>query len=404
LWFLLLGELRGYHSKGSGKKALIFFMVSYIDILVIDKGLGGVNLKKKDDLEPLRKEIDQIDAEILKLINKRAAVVMEVGKVKRTTKSDYHVLDREHRIYQRLTRLNQGPFPTSSIRPVFKEIISASLSLEHELRVAYLGPEATFCHIAAIQQFGQSATFMQSRSLRDIFNMVERGESDYGVVPIENTTEGVVNPTLDMFIDSQLKICAEILLEVSHHLLSKKGRLEGIKEIYSHAQAIAQCSSWLERNVSHVPVVEVFSTAKAAQAAAKNPKIAAIAGEFAAKFYGLKPIFKNIEDNPQNFTRFWVIGGKSTGSTGEDKTSIMLSIKDGVGALHKTLRPFAKHQINLTKIESRPFRQRPWEYIFFIDLEGHTNDKNVERALDEVKDTAQFLKILGSYPKSESKT
>lgn len=360
-------------------------------------------MKVKDKLEQLRKEIDKIDAEILRLINKRASVVVEVGKVKKKAKSAYHVLDREQRIYQRLIRLNQGPFPSSSIRPVFKEIVSASLSLEHELRIAYLGPEATFCHIAAIQQFGQSATFIQSRSLRDIFNMVERGESNYGVVPIENTTEGVVNPTLDMFIDSQLKICAEILLEVSHHLLSRKGRLEGIKEIYSHSQAIAQCSSWLERNVPTIPVVEVFSTAKAAQAAAKSPKIAAIAGEFAAKFYDLRTIFKNIEDNTKNFTRFWVVGKKSTGSTGEDKTSIMLSIKDGVGALHKTLKPFAKHRINLTKIESRPFRQRPWEYIFFIDLQGHANDKNVTKALDEVKDTAQFLKVLGSYPRSESK-
>ncbi len=361
-------------------------------------------MKKKDDLERLRKKIDQINAEILELLNERASVVLEVGKVKKKAKSDYHVLDREHKIYQKLAKLNKGPFPSSAIRPVFREIISASLSLEHELRVAYLGPEATFCHIAAIQQFGQSATFIQSRSLRDVFNMVERGESNYGVVPIENTTEGVVNPTLDMFIDSLLKISAEILLGVSHHLLSKNGKLEGIKEIYSHSQAIAQCSNWLERNVPDIPVLEIFSTAKAAQSAAKNPKIAAIAGEFAAKFYGLKPIFKNIEDNPKNFTRFWVIGKKSTGSTGEDKTSVMLSVKDGVGALHKTLKPFAKHKINLAKIESRPFRQRPWEYIFFIDLEGHTNDKNVSRALDEVKDTAQFLKILGSYPKSESKT
>ncbi len=361
-------------------------------------------MKKKDELDHLRKKIDKINAEILELLNKRSSVVLEVGRVKKKAKSDYHVLDREHKIYQKLVKLNKGPFPNSAIRPVFREIISASLSLEHELRVAYLGPEATFCHIAAVQQFGQSATFIQSRSLRDVFNMVERGESDYGVVPIENTTEGVVNPTLDMFIDSQLKISAEILLGVSHNLLSKKGKLEGIKEIYSHSQAIAQCSSWLERNVPNIPAKEVFSTAKAAQAAAKNSKIAAIAGEFAAKFYDLKPIFRNIEDNPQNFTRFWVIGRKSTGSTGEDKTSVMLSIKDGVGALHKTLKPFAKHKISLTKIESRPFRQRPWEYIFFIDMEGHTNDKNISKALDEVKDTVQFLKILGSYPRSESKT
>ncbi|MDX1778762.1 MAG: prephenate dehydratase, partial [Thermodesulfobacteriota bacterium] len=254
------------------------------------------------------------------------------------------------------------------------------------------------------QQFGQAATYLQGRSLRDIFTMVERGDAEYGVVPIENTTEGVVNPTLDMFIDSPLKISAEILLGVSHHLLSKNGKEEGIKEIHSHAQAIAQCSGWLDSNVPAIPVVEVFSTAKAAETASKDPKVAAIAGEFAAKFYDLKPIFRNIEDNTQNYTRFWVIGKQSTGSTGEDRTSIMLSIKDGVGALHKTLKPFSKHKISLTKIESRPFRQRIWEYIFFIDLEGHIEDSNVKKALDEVKDTVQFIKILGSYPRSESRT
>ena len=361
-------------------------------------------MKKQNDLDRLRKEIDLINGEILELLNRRAALAMEVGRVKRRIKSDYHVLDREHMIYQKLEKNNTGPFPNSAIRPVFREIISASLSLEHELRVAYLGPEATFCHIAAVRQFGQSATFIQSRSLRDVFNMVERGDSDYGVVPIENTTEGVVNPTLDMFIDSSLKISAEILLGVSHHLLSRRGTLKGIREIHSHSQAIAQCSNWLERNVPGIPVVAILSTAQAAQTAAKNPRIAAIAGECAAAFYNLKTIYRNIEDNRKNFTRFWVIGKKSTGSTGEDKTSVMLSIKDGVGALHTTLKPFARHKISLTKIESRPFRERPWEYIFFIDFEGHTNDPSVRKALSEVEHTVQFLKILGSYPKSESKT
>lgn len=361
-------------------------------------------MNKKNDLDRLRKEIDQINEDILELLNKRAAVAIEVGKVKKKAKSAFHVLDREHKIYQKLARINKGPFPNKAIRPVFKEIISASLSLEHQLQVAYLGPEATFCQLAAIQQFGQAATFIQGRSLRDIFTMVERGDAAYGVVPIENTTEGVVNPTLDMFIDSPLKISAEILLGVSHHLLSKKGTLKGIKAIHSHAQAIAQCSGWLEQNVPNIPVVEVFSTAKAAETASKDVKIAAIAGGFAAKFYDLTAIFRNIEDNPQNFTRFWVIGKKSTGSTGEDRTSIMLSIKDGVGALHKTIKPFAKHKISLTKIESRPFTQRIWEYIFFIDLEGHIEDTNVKKALDEVQDTVQFIKILGSYPRSESRT
>jgi chorismate mutase/prephenate dehydratase len=264
----------------------------------------------------------------------------------------------------------------------------------------YLGPEATFSHAAAIQQFGDSAQFIQTRSLAEIFEEVERGRADYGVVPIENTIEGVVNLTLDLFIDSNLKICAETLREVSHHLLSKKGTMKGIKKIYSHPQAIAQCNNWLTKYLPHAPIKEVFSTAKAAQLATRDEHSAAIASEYAGKLYGLKAVRRRIEDYTQNFTRFWVLGKNPPGRTGNDKTSIMFSFKDRAGGLHVMLSPFARRNINMTKIESRPFKSRPWEYIFFIDIEGHQADSHVAEALEEMGRDSQYMKVLGSYPKS----
>ena len=353
------------------------------------------------EIKGLRGKIDRIDSQLLDLLNERAKLVLKVGKIKQVSNYDFHMLDREYEIYERLVKRNPGPFPTEAIRDVFREIISASLSMEKLLKVVYLGPEATFCHIASIQQFGHSAGFFQAKGIADIFDEVERGRMDYGVVPIENSTEGVVNLTLDLFIDSSLKICAEVLLQVSHHLLSRSGKIEDIKRIYSHPQAIAQCSNWLSKNLPHAQVKEVFSTAKAAQHAAEDENVAAIASEFAAKYYRLQAVRKSIEDIAQNFTKFWVIGTKSPGRTGDDKTSIMCSLKDGVGALYHMLEPFAGQGINLTKIESRPFKKRPWEYVFFIDIEGHAQDKNVSAALEEMKEKTQFLKVLGSYPRSK---
>lgn len=352
------------------------------------------------EIKVIRGKIDQVDNQILNLLNERAKLVIKVGKLKKAGNYDFHILDRECAIYERLINQNPGPFPTEAIRDVFREILSASLSLEKTLKVMYLGPEATFCHMASIQQFGHAAKFYQAKGLADIFDEVEKGRMDYGVVPIENSTEGVVNLTLDLFIDSHLKICAEILLKVAHHLLSKSGKVEDVKRVYSHPQAIAQCTNWLAKNLPHIPVKEVFSTAKAAQHAAEDENVAAIASEFAAKHYNLRIVRRDIEDIAQNFTKFWVIGKKSPGRTGNDKTSIMISLKDGVGALYHMLEPFAGQEINLTKIESRPFKKRPWEYIFFIDIEGHAQDENVSLALQEIQKSSQFHKVLGSYPKS----
>jgi chorismate mutase/prephenate dehydratase len=352
------------------------------------------------ELQHYRREIDRIDDEILRLLNERSKNVIEIGRLKQQSDRDanLHTPAREAEIIERLTRRNPGPFPNEAIRPVYREIMSASLSLEGPQKVAYLGPRATFTHMACMQKFGSSAQYMPVTGIKDVFNEVERGRANFGVVPIENTTEGVVNHTLDMFIDSNLLIYGEILQEVSHHLLSKNGSIEDIKKIYSHPHAIAQCRNWLETNLPHVPVSEVASTARAAELCVDEPAAAAIASELAGQLYGLKVVRARIEDNMNNFTRFLILSQKPPERTGKDKTSLMLSVKDRVGALYDLLRPFASHGINMTKIESRPSRRKAWEYIFFVDIEGHVEEDRVKKALEEVKGRCLFMKILGSYP------
>jgi len=352
------------------------------------------------DIQQYRQSIDRIDDEILKLLNERSKNVVEIGKLKKQsdTEANLHTPGREAEIVDRLMRHNQGPFPNDAIRTVYREIMSASLSLEGPQTVAYLGPRATFTHLACIQKFGESAQYVPVNSIKDVFNEVERGRANFGVVPIENSTEGVVNHTLDMFVDSSLLIYGEVLQEVSHHLLSKADRSEDIKKIYSHPHAIAQCRNWLETNLPHVPLSEVPSTARAAELCVDDLSGAAIASELAGQLYGLKVLKARIEDNINNFTRFLVLSQKPSERTGKDKTSVMLSVKDKVGALYELLRPFASHGINMTKIESRPSRRKAWEYIFFVDIEGHLEEDRVKKALEEIKGRCLFLKILGSYP------
>lgn len=357
-------------------------------------------MANRQDIQRFRKEIDRIDDEILRLLNERSKSVIEIGKLKKESDSNanLHTPGREAEIVNRLMAQNQGPFPNEAIRPVYREIMSASLSLEGPQKVAYFGPAATFTHLACIKKFGASAQYVPVNSIKDVFDEVERGRANFGVVPIENSTEGVVNYTLDMFVDSTLLIYGEVLLEVSHYLLSKTGRLEDITKIYSHPQPIAQCRHWLETNLPQVPVAEVPSTARAAEICATDPATAAIASELAAQLYGLKIIKARIEDNVHNFTRFLVLSKKSPERTGKDKTSIMISVKDKVGALYDLLRPFASHGLNMTKIESRPSRRKAWEYIFFVDVEGHLDEEPVKKALEEIKGRCLFMKILGSYP------
>ena len=352
------------------------------------------------DFSNYRKEIDRIDDEILRLLNERSKSVIEIGKIKkqRDANANLHTPAREAAIIERLVRQNSGPFPSDAIRPVYREIMSASLSLEGPQKVAYLGPRATFTHMACMQKFGSSAQYIPVNSIREVFSEVERGRVNFGVVPIENTTEGVVTHTLDMFIDSDLLIYGEILQEVSHHLMSKSGAIEEVKTIHSHPQAIAQCRNWLEANLPDVPWSEVTSTARAAELCMENPAVAAIASELAAQLYGLKVIKSRIEDNLNNMTRFLILSQKPPERTGKDKTSLMLSVKDKVGALYDLLRPFASHGLSLTKIESRPSRRKAWEYIFFIDIEGHIQEERVKKAVDEIVGRCLFMKVLGSYP------
>jgi chorismate mutase/prephenate dehydratase len=353
------------------------------------------------EIEKLRRQIDKIDTEILDLLNKRSEIVLEIGKIKREKNANFYSPERERDILQRLISSNKGPFPNETLKVIYREILSASLSLEEPLKVACLGPLATFTHLAAIRHFGSSATFVPVESIKEVFDSVESDKTLFGVVPIENSNEGVISSTLDLFMDYDLKISAEILLEISQNLLSKAKDKKKIKKIYSHPTATAQCKRWLESNMPGVPILETTSTAKAAELASKEVESAAIASELAAKVYNLTILEKGIEDNKHNVTRFLVISKNYPSRTGKDKTSIMFSIKDRPGALYDILYPFKKSNINLTKIESRPSKRKAWEYIFFVDMEGHIEDKKLKTAIDAVKENCLYLKLLGSYPCGE---
>ncbi len=354
----------------------------------------------ENHLQQLRQQIDALDDQILDMLNRRAEVVVAVGKAKQESRGEYYVPSREKAIFDRLTARNSGPFPDDGIRRVFREIISASLSLEQPLKVAFLGPQATYTHVAAMQQFGLSAQLVPLKSISSIFDEVSRGRASYGVVPVENSNEGVVSHTLDMFMSSDLKVIAEILLPISHDLLNLSGQVADIRKVISHPQAIGQCRGWLEENLPDIPLVDAASTASAAQQAAEDASVAAIASESAASLYGLRVVKHKIEDNPNNFTRFLIIGREMQGPSGNDKTSIMFSVKDQAGILYHMLEPFSKRNINLAKIESRPTKGKAWEYIFFLDMVGHVQDKNIAEAVEELRSHCQFLKVLGAYPRA----
>jgi chorismate mutase/prephenate dehydratase len=346
-----------------------------------------------------REKIKELDEQILRLLNERAKVVLEVGKIKSESKMDFYDPQREEEILRRLNEKNSGPFPQQAISSVFREIISACRSLEVELAVVYLGPPATHTHLACIERFGSSVRAVPKESIQEVFEAVEREKASYGVVPIENSTEGVVNRTLDMFIDSEVKICGEILIRISHDLLSQSGKPENIQKIYSHPQALGQCRQWLRKNFPQVSLAEAVSTAKAAQMAAGDPQAAAIASSFAAHLYGLKVIESQIEDYLHNYTRFLVLSQKIRERTGRDKTSLLFSIADSPGSLYGVLKPFSEKSINLTKIESRPIKDKPWEYVFFLDFEGHVMDPHIKEAMAEMGKNVLFLRFLGSYPR-----
>ena len=360
---------------------------------------GEQDMEPKVKINLLREKIDLLDEQILSLLNQRAALVKEVGQIKNKSQITPYDSPREDEIINRLKTKNPGPFPAASIPAVFREIISACRSLEGDLVIAYLGPPATHTHLACLQKFGSSVQTLPQESIQEVFSCVEREKAAYGVVPIENSTEGVVNRTLDMFLESEVKICGEILTRISHDFLSLSGDPQRVKKIYSHPQALAQCRQRLRKNFPQAELLEALSTARAAQMAAQDDEAAAVASSLAAQMYGLKIIESNIEDYRHNYTRFLVLGKKMAAKTGQDKTSLLFSIADAPGALYGVLKPFAEKSINLTKIESRPIKDKPWEYVFFLDFEGHAQDEGVQDALQELKSKVLFWKLLGSYPR-----
>ncbi len=358
--------------------------------------------KKKNPLASIRTSIDALDSKIVQLLNQRAQQVLKIGEIKTKDSLHFYAPHREIQVYRRVTRLNKGPFPTKALHSVYREIMSGALSLESLLKIAYFGQLGTNTHIAALEKFGNSAHYIAGASLKDVFLEVERGRAHYGVVPIENSTEGTINHTLDLFVESELKICSEIYIPITYTLMSKSGRMEQVKKVYSHPQALAQCRLWLEASLPGVKIIESANTAKAAQITAQDPSAAAIAPEMAARIYRLRAIARRIEDMQDNFTRFLVIGKTFAEKTGDDKTSLMVSIKDKVGALYDLLLPFRKNGLNMTSIESRPSRKKAWDYYFFIDFFGHIQDPKVQAAVATVEKATLTVKVLGSYPRSES--
>jgi len=348
----------------------------------------------------LRKRIDDIDFNIVGLLNTRTKVASQIAHLKRKDGKSLYSPEREVEVLRKIAMVNKGPLNVDALRAIYREIMSSSLAMDEPLRVAYLGPEATFTHLAALKRFGSQVKYVPCNSISDVFLEVERENADYGVIPIENSIEGAISYSFDMFVDSELKICAQTILDVSHNLLSNCSK-DKIRRVYSNPHVFGQCRLWLKDNLPHTEQMEVASTTRAAQIAGKEKNSACIASILAAKMYKLRVIAQDIEDSPHNVTRFLVVGNTQVPATKKDKTSIMFSIKDRIGALYDMLLPFKKYHINLTKIESRPSKKKAWDYYFFVDLEGHKDDRGVRKALLELEKKCTFLKILGSYPIGE---
>ena len=355
-----------------------------------------------DELASLRNQIDEIYREILVRLNRRASLVQRVGELKEGgRKGPIYVAARERDLVSALVDANPGPFPNAAIPHVFREIISATRSLEERVRVAFLGPDGTFSHQAASRQFGAQVDFVPVTTLRDVFTLTERGDTQFGVVPVENTIEGPITVTFDALVETDVTICSEIKLEISQHLMSRSGQIEDIQRVASHPQPLAQCRGWLEANLHGIETVETTSTAAAAQLAHADEKVASIGSEVTAEVYDLVPIASGIEDHRGNTTRFLVIGRETPAPSGQDLTSAIFTVRrDQAGALHNLLGPFAKNGVNLTAVQSRPIKGKPWEYNFIVDMEGHQVDPAVRRALDEAAEGAASYKVLGSFPRA----
>ncbi|RJG04030.1 prephenate dehydratase [Noviherbaspirillum sedimenti] len=349
-------------------------------------------------LKPLREQIDAIDAQILDLLNRRARVAEEVGHVKAETNAPVFRPEREAQVLRGVAERNPGPLNGSDVQTIFREIMSACRALERRVSVAYLGPAGTFSEQAVYQQFGHAVAGELCVSIDEVFRATEAGTADFGVVPIENSTEGTINRTLDLLLQTSLAISGEISIPIHHSLMTKGGSMAGITRICAHSQALAQCQAWLNQHFPQIDRQAVASNGEAARMASDDPTVAAIAGEIAGEKYGLQVVHAHIQDDPHNRTRFAVIGRLQTAPSGRDQTSLVLSVPNQPGAVHRMLAPLAAHGVSMTRFESRPARTGAWEYYFYVDIEGHLQEEKVACALDELKRNAAFFKVLGSYP------
>lgn len=351
-------------------------------------------------LEDVRTRIDAIDEKLLVLISERARLATEVAKLKNSDSGEvvFYRPEREAQVLRKITERNKGPIADDEMARLFREIMSVCLALEQQLQVAYLGPEGTFTQSAALKHFGRSVRTKAQASIAEVFREVESGACHYGVAPVENSIEGAVNHTLDMLINSSLKICGEVHLRIHHNLMAKAANLQDIRRVYSHHQSLAQCRSWLDTNLLVAERIAVSSNAEAARCALEDEHSGAIAGDAAAELYQLPILAGNIEDEPDNTTRFLVLGQNNVAATGNDKTSILFANANVPGALQKTLACFSDNNVNMSRIESRPSRQGMWEYVFFVDIDGHVDDDVIVQVLQQLKQHALMTKVLGSYP------
>ena len=360
--------------------------------------------KDSASLKALREQIDALDIELLERLNERARCALEVARIKQDEADDappvFYRPEREAQVLRRLTVANQGPLSNDKIIPIYRQIMAACLALEEPLRVACLGPEGTFTQMATRKHFGDTVKSVPLVTVDDVFREVASEGCHYGVVPVENSSEGVVSHTLDNFLRSSLNICGEVELRVHHHLMAAADAQHDMQRIYAHQQALGQCRRWLNSHYPALPLLPVTSNAEAARLASEEEGAAAIAGELAAEIHGLSIISRQIEDEADNTTRFIVIGREDVGQSGNDKTSIMVSAHNHPGALYKLLEPFHRHSVSLTSIETRPSRSGKWSYVFFIDFEGHRLDEPIKVLLDEINQDTLEVKLLGSYPRS----
>ena len=352
-------------------------------------------------IDQVRTEIDELDARLVELLSRRAELAQEVGRVKDTGGKPFFTPERERQIYEKLEQVNPGPLQSRQLVSIFREIISAARAAEKPMEVAFWGPEGTFSHLAAIQTFGHSTSFQARDSIHDVFLAVEHGDADYGVVPVENSVAGVVPETLDMFPQTNVKICAENTVDIHHHLCSLAESLADIERVYAGPQPSVQCRRWLREKLPHAEIVEVAPTAKAAQQAMKDPRGAAIANRLGAQAVGLPIIVEHIQDNPQNRTRFLVIGYNEPAKTGRDKTSLMFNLRNKPGELYRALGAFDRTGVNLMMIESRPAQRAGFEYIFYIDVAGHRVDGKLQEAIEILRGYALETVVLGSYPSTD---